>query len=695
MSDLGSLRLEEDRRSELLFQSVTDYSIHMLDTHGLVSTWNPGSYLITGYTEDEVIGKHFSVFYAREDLESGEPDKRLEIAIEFGRSENEGWCTRRDGSRLWASVVIAPVYEKGNLLGFATVMRDVSRDHDADERFVQAHRNLEIALTHMCQGLVLYDTEGRLILANNRLSEMFSIPPDQIRIGMSISEVMAAVGFSCRRSKKMQSRIQTLRPYDDPDHAREESKTGRIVSISTRRMPESGWVTTFEDVTERQRAETKLEHLAHNDTLTGLPNRKLFRIRLKEAIAQMKRGIPFALFILDIKDFSSINDTLGQVAGDELLRSFARRIKDHVREIDMVARLDGDEFAIIQQGPELVRDTEVLASRLLEICKVPHSIANQSVISNLNIGIALSTGDGADADELLKNADKALCRAKQSALPSYNFFNPQLDKDLQSRRALERDLSKALSRDEFRLDYQALTDTQTGIVKGYEALLRWQHPLRGWISPEEFIPIAEEFGHIVAIGEWVLRTACDEAASWPSHLRLAVNLSPVQFEDGTLSEIVLDALTISGLDANRLELEITETLLLTDSESNLTVLERLRKLGIRIALDDFGIGYSSLSYLRQFHFDKLKIDRSFVRDLPESDAARAIVTAIIGLGSSFNIGITAEGVETQDQLDFLRERGCQEVQGFFIARPCPAEEIFRAAKALIPASSPSLSTLRL
>jgi len=270
-----------------------------------------------------------------------------------------------------------------------------------------------------------------------------------------------------------------------------------------------------------------------------------------------------------------------------------------------------------------------------------------------------------------------------------------LDKDLQSRRALERDLSKALSRDEFRLDYQALTDTQTGIVKGYEALLRWQHPLRGWISPEEFIPIAEEFGHIVAIGEWVLRTACDEAASWPSHLRLAVNLSPVQFEDGTLSEIVLDALTISGLDANRLELEITETLLLTDSESNLTVLERLRKLGIRIALDDFGIGYSSLSYLRQFHFDKLKIDRSFVRDLPESDAARAIVTAIIGLGSSFNIGITAEGVETQDQLDFLRERGCQEVQGFFIARPCPAEEIFRAAKALIPASSPNLSTLRL
>jgi diguanylate cyclase (GGDEF)-like protein len=565
-------------------------------------------------------------------------------------------------------------------VGFAIVIRDISQNHDAEERFAEVHRSLEIALTHMCQGLVLYDIEGLLILANDRLSEMFSIPSDQIRVGMSISDVMSAVGFSSRRSKKRQRRIKDLLHGDNLDHAQEETKTGRIVSISTRRIRAGGWVTTFEDVTERQRATAKLEYLAHNDTLTGLPNRMLFRIRLKEALAQMKRGTPFALFILDIKDFSSINDTFGQAAGDDLLKSFARRIKDNVREIDMVARLDGDEFAIIQQGPELVRETAVLADRLLEICKVPFSIGNQSVVSNLNIGIALSTADGTNADELLKNADQALCRAKKSTLPSYNFFNPQLDRDLQGRRMLERDLCKALASGEFKLHYQALTNTHTGKVKGYEALLRWQHPLRGWIPPADFIPIAEEFGHIVAIGAWVIRTACDEASNWPSHLRLAVNLSPVQFEDGTLPEIILDALAASGLDANRLELEITETLLLKDSDSNLMVLERLRQLGIRIALDDFGIGYSSLSYLRQFHFDSLKIDQSFVRDLPESDAARAIVTAIIGLGSSFNIAITAEGVETQQQLDFLRERGCQEVQGFFIARPRPSGEIFHPAR---------------
>jgi diguanylate cyclase (GGDEF)-like protein/PAS domain S-box-containing protein len=669
------LRLEQDRRNQLLLHSTTGYVIYMLDASGNVSTWNAGAQLAKGYTADEIIGKPMSVFYTPEDRQSGEPETALKVAIESGCYRAEMWRVRKDGSRFWASVSIEPVYEAGTLVGFAKLTKDVYQGHEANDRLTQTHRNLDLALTHMCQGLALYDANGCLILANDRLSQMFSISSDRIQVGMTVSEVMIALGFSSQRAKKIQSRIHALLPSDDADHTREESNSRCIVSMATRRMPEGGWVTTFEDMTERRKLEQQLAHLIHHDTLTGLPNRTLFRVRLREAVARKRRNLPFALLIIDIDDFSAINATLGQAVGDQLLKAVAQRMKQHVREIDTVARLDGDEFAILQSGPEVVRDTEALANRLIEGGRIPYVIDGRNVVTSLNIGIALGTGDGKDVDDLLKEADLALCRAKLFAGSSYSFFSPELDREMQSRRAVEKDLGEALGHEEFQLHYQALADAQTGQIRGYEALLRWRHPSRGWISPAEFIPIAEESGLIVPIGEWVLRTACAEAAKWPCSLNVAVNLSPVQFAAGTLSQLVMDALTNSGLEADRLELEITESLLLRDNEANLASLGRLKEMGIRIALDDFGIGYSSLSYLRSFQFDKLKIDQSFVRDLPESGSAKAIVSAIIGLGKSFNIDVTAEGVETAEQLEYLRVNGCQEVQGFFISQPQSAQDL--------------------
>jgi diguanylate cyclase (GGDEF)-like protein/PAS domain S-box-containing protein len=677
MCNQNYLRLEESGREELLLRSISGHAIYMLDPAGFVCTWNQGATNIKGYVAEEILGQHFSIFYTSEDRERGQPQKALKTAVDLGHYESSGWRIRKDGRRFWASVVIDPIYRQGELIGFAKITRDISDRRETREHLAQTNRKLEIALTHMCQGLALYDSLGKLILANKRLSEIFSIPSDAISDEMSISDVMSALGFSAHRSRQMTRRLASLRPSDHPDHSRQETATGHIISIATRSMPEGGWVATFEDITERQKAESKVAYLACHDTLTELPNRALFRQKLQEAVAQMKRGVPFALLLLDIKAFSSINDTLGEAAGDQVLRSFARRLQGQVREVDFLARLDGNEFAILQHQPDLPRDTEALAFRLMETMGAPHEIDGQVVSAPPSVGIAIGTSDGSTAHEILRNADLALCRAKQSAVSSYTFFNPELDKELQLRRNLANDLVGAAARGEFTLHYQAIRDAQTGEAHGYEALLRWNHPTRGLIPPSEFVPIAEETGHIVAIGEWVLRTVCDEAASWSSPLRIAVNLSPVQFQKGSLPNIVGEALAASGLEPHRLELEITESILLKDDIGNSATLDELRKLGVHISLDDFGIGYSSLGYLRSFHFDTLKIDRSFVQDLPQSDSAKAIVSAIIGLGKSFGITVVAEGVETVSQLQSLQRYGCKEIQGYLFGRPRPAKELFR------------------
>jgi diguanylate cyclase (GGDEF)-like protein len=436
---------------------------------------------------------------------------------------------------------------------------------------------------------------------------------------------------------------------------------------------------TFNDLIEhlgaRQTLEQRLEHMAHHDALTDLPNRLRLRQATENELARVQRGETIAVLCLDLDHFKSVNDTLGHPAGDCLLRTVAERLRQSVRETDIVARVGGDEFAVVQVAAEQPRGAIVLADRLIETLAKPFDLDGHQVVIGTSIGIALAPSDGLDTDQLMKNADMALYRAKADGRGVSRFFEPEMDAKMQARRTLEIDLRKALVEDEFELYYQPLVNLQSDAVSGFEALLRWNHPTRGLVPPSEFIPVAEEMGLIVPLGEKILRQACAEAAGWPDDIKVAVNLSPVQFKSKTLALAVISALASSGLPPHRLELEITESVLLQDSELTLTTLHQLRALGVRIAMDDFGTGYSSLSYLRSFPFDKIKIDQSFVRDMSGKEDSIAIVRAVAGLGKNLGMATTAEGVETQEQLRYLRQEGCTEVQGYLFSRPMPARNI--------------------
>jgi diguanylate cyclase (GGDEF)-like protein/PAS domain S-box-containing protein len=439
------------------------------------------------------------------------------------------------------------------------------------------------------------------------------------------------------------------------------------------------------DVTERKQAEARIAYLAQHDALTGLPNRTLFHAHLKEALDGLQRtSRPLAVHCIDLDHFKSVNDTLGHPVGDELLRAVAERLKRHLNETSLVARLGGDEFAVIQTDVTHPDEASGLAAKLISAVSAPYNIQGHEVIVGASIGIALAPGDGNDCDALLRNADMALYRAKADGRGAAHFFEPEMDRRIQARRVLELDLRKAYANGEFELFYQPLINLAENRISGFEALLRWRHPKRGMVSPGEFVPLAEEIGLIVPLGEWVLRQACTEAARWPDDLHVAVNLSPVQFRNKSVVQAVMTALAYSRLEPRRLELEITESVLLADTEANLATLHKLREIGVRISMDDFGTGYSSLSYLRSFPFDKIKIDRSFVNDLTRRPDCMAIIHAVVGLGESLGISTTAEGVETREQLERLRAEGCTEAQGFLFSAPCPASEIGR----LIEMSNP-------
>ena len=436
------------------------------------------------------------------------------------------------------------------------------------------------------------------------------------------------------------------------------------------------------DITERKRAEARLAFMAQHDGLTGLPNRNLLRQQMDDILLHTRRSAEkAAVLMLGLDNFKSVNDTLGHGVGDKLLRSVAKRLRSTLREEDALARLNSDEFAIVQSGVARPEDAALLAKRLLEAIGEPYLLDGHSVVIGASIGIAMSPGDGEEPEKLLKSADMALSRAKSEFRGTFSFFEAEMDARAQSRRKIETDLRDAIQNDGLRPYYQPLVDLSTGRITGLEALVRWPHPERGMISPAEFIPVAEETGLINALGGLMLHRACMDAAEWPDDVRVAVNLSPLQFRTGNLLALVNDALRQSGLPARRLELEITETLMLEKSSQVLATLHALRALGVRISMDDFGTGYSSLSYLRNFPFDKIKIDQSFVRDLGSNRDAQAIVRSIISLGTGLGVTITAEGVETEAELSCLRTEGCHEGQGFLFSRARPNAEIVSLLKA--------------
>ncbi|MCD0416157.1 EAL domain-containing protein [Rubrivivax sp. JA1024] len=437
-----------------------------------------------------------------------------------------------------------------------------------------------------------------------------------------------------------------------------------------------GFLVAVVDVTERRKAEAKIAHMAHHDGLTNLPNRALYQQRLEQALAQARgSGAMVAVMCVDLDLFKNVNDSFGHPMGDRLLRCVAERLRQQVGDGDLVARLGGDEFAIVLTSLATPNEASSFAARLIEILSAPYDMDGLEVVIGASVGIALAPSDGDECEALSRNADMALYRAKAAGGGCHHFFEKEMDRQAQIRRDMELDLRQAFARGEFELHYQPLIDLAEDRIGGFETLLRWRHPERGMISPSDFIPVAEDIGLIVGLGEWVLRQACLEAASWPSDVKVAVNLSPVQFRSRNLVQVVISALAQSSLVPHRLELEITESLFLADSEANLATLHQLRSLGVRISMDDFGTGYSSLSYLRSFPFDKIKIDRSFVKDLTERPDCLAIVRAIAGLGRSLDITTLAEGVETIEQLDALRAEGCHEVQGFLFSPARPAAEI--------------------
>ena len=538
---------------------------------------------------------------------------------------------------------------------------------------------LDTALMHMSQGLCMYDKHQRVVVCNERYATLYGLTPEDVKPGSTrrdIVERRIALGVWGGGSPEAYLRDRTA-TVDTSSYSIQEMNDGRSIATAHVPMPGGGWVCTHEDITEQRQAQAKIEHLARHDGLTNLPNRVLVRERLQEALTRLRPGDGLAVHCIDLDRFKEVNDALGHAVGDELLQAVAVRLSKVVGDGDTLARVGGDEYVLVQNPACSPTDATDLAGQIIAKMNEPFTLAQRfQVVLGVSIGIAMAPGDGTDADQLLKDANLALYRAKEEERGKYRFFEQEMDARMRARHELERNLRSALANGELDLAFQPLLNLKRNQLSGFEALMRWRTPQGAVIPPSEFIPLAEETGLIVPMGEWALRQALTEAAKWPRHIRIAVNLSPVQFNSRNLTQLVMSALASSGVEPSRLELEITESVLLQNRETTRATLHQLRDLGVRIALDDFGTGFSSLSYLRSFPFDKIKIDQSFIAGLADgNEESLAIVRAVARLGASLGVATTAEGVETQLQQEIARREGFTEAQGFWIGRPKSAAAI--------------------
>lgn len=670
------------RASELQFgaliKGISDCAIYMLDAEGRVANWNAGAQRLKGYTPEEIVGQSLCVFYPPEDCAADAHEQALGDAREQGKFVGEGWRVRKDGSRFWAHVTIERFCdESGKVIGFAKITRDMTRLKEDQDRIAEARRHRDAALDHMHQGLCLFDAGGRLVLANRRFAEMWGLSEAAFAPGLTAIDVLrraltARIGSGDAEAQLQKIWIRLEESLHDPSLPPFvlEIDDALIVAVSSRAMADGGWVTTIEDITARRRSEEQIVHMALHDGLTGLPNRTSFNRWLDGEIVQAaSHQRQVAVIAIDLDRFKEINDSHGHAAGDRVLQQIGTGLTQALERGEMAARVGGDEFAVAKH---FVDPAELEAF----VARISGSLAvsdGEGAYVGASFGIATYPGDAQGREGLLNNADLAMYRAKASPGESICYYQAGMDEDARHRRQIANELRHALARGEFHMLYQPQRSLRTHQVSGYEALLRWRHPRLGQVSPIDFIPIAEQTGEIIRIGEWVMRTACREAAGWPQGDKVAVNLSPVQLLQPDLPEMVASILIETGLAPRRLELEITETALISDKARALHSLRRIKALGVSVAMDDFGTGYSSLDTLHSFPFDKIKIDKSFLLQSETSHQAQAIIRAVLALGRSLGIPVLAEGVETLDQLKLLVDEGCDEAQGYLFGRPAPMQ----------------------
>ncbi|HEY1542812.1 MAG TPA: EAL domain-containing protein [Xanthobacteraceae bacterium] len=564
--------------------------------------------------------------------------------------------------------------------GFVATHEDITARQQAERELASTKNFLDMIIESVPMPLVVKDPQTQQFTYVNQAYEEFIGRPRGELVGKTVHDIYPreyaqyvvdrdneAVGGSTGTIK---AEIPALTPRGE-----RIINTVRLAVRGEEGTPRH-LITVFEDVTDRRKADEKVVHMALHDALTDLRNRTSFQSRLSEALARVERGEKLAVHCLDLDNFKNINDALGHAVGDELLKAVAARLRACVRDVDAIGRLGGDEFAIIQCPIDDAADAARLAQRIRDEIVRPFDLGGVQAVCNASIGIAVAPIDATAPDVLLKQADMALYSAKAEGRGVYRFFHPEMDARMRLRHAIEQDLRDAIAADGFRLHYQPVVDIASGEVAGFEALLRWPHKERGMIPPAEFISIAEESGLIIPLGEWVLRRALADASRWPEHVRIAVNLSPVQFRSNTLVQTVIAACAAARVAPARLELEVTEAAFLAATKDVLATLDQLRHLGVKIVMDDFGTGYSSLNYLRRFRFDKIKIDRSFVRDLADRGSLSAvIVEAVVRLARALDVTTTAEGVETVEQLDIIRAAGVTQMQGFLYSAARPLEEI--------------------
>jgi diguanylate cyclase (GGDEF)-like protein len=629
-------------------------------------------------SDPEALFQHYGPDYRKEFR-----NRLLKASAEMSLWDVEATINRPDGTTRYTHAIARPAKEADGSVLWTGVILDATRIKEAELAASLAETNTRIAIVEsLSQGLLMFDRDDCLTIRNSHFIKLYPALSDIAVPGATYLDILngeldvainpQAVGDS--HKDELVDRV--VRHGEQHLVYERQLADDRYILVNEYRTPSHETVVLYTDISELKSREKKIQHLAHHDSLTGMPNRVVFHDKLNEAILDAQQTqTTVAVLCLDLDRFKNINDTLGHHIGDLLLQEVARRLQSVLRASDTACRLGGDEFAIIMPGIKSQDVPTSLAWRLLDAVSQPFFVQGQSIVSGTSVGIALSTNGEVPPEDVLKNGDLALYRAKSDGRGTFRYFEAEMDAKAQARRLLEIELRAALALGQLEVHYQPLVDVYTAQMMGVEALVRWNHPTRGYIPPPDFIPLAEETGLISSLGQFVLKQACFDAATWSSDIRVAVNISPAQFKDKHFVAFVKDTVIGSGLDPRRLELEITESMLLRNTDTNLAILHELKALGIRISMDDFGTGYSSLGNLRSFPFDKLKIDKSFITDLNKTADAAAIIRAVLTLGRSLGMTTTAEGVETRDQLTYLRAEGCTEVQGHYYAKALTLDEI--------------------